>query len=117
MTGDCCCSTSSTPLLRDAQGGDLLDLDIFLTSLPRVLRRPARRFVVPRLIDKFYERRALFVDILSGFYSEQLAHLLPEVLPEWNAVVAPEITEKEVLGYKRRNERLWRALAALRRIG
>jgi hypothetical protein len=108
---------SSPPLLRDDRGRGLLDLGIFLASIPRVLRAPVRRFVVPRLINKFFERRSLFVDILSGFYSEQLTHLLPEILPRWSSLVENEITEEEVLRYKRRNERLWRALSALERAG
>jgi hypothetical protein len=108
---------SSPPLLRDGQGRGLIDLGIFLASIPRVLRAPVRRFVVPRLINKFFERRSLFVDILSGFYSEQLSHLLPEVIPLWSSLVENRITEEEVLRYKRRNERLWRALSALERVG
>lgn len=108
---------SSTPLLRDIRGRSLLDLDIFLASIPRVLRAPVRRFVIPRLINKFFERRSLFVDILSGFYSEQLSHLLPKVIPRWSSLVENEITEEEVLRYQRRNERLWRALSALERVG
>lgn len=108
---------SSTPLLRDGRGRSLLDMDIFLASIPRALRAPVGRFVVPRLVNKFFERRSLFVDILSGFYSEQLSHLLPEVIPRWSSLVEKELTEKEVLRYRRRNERLWRALAALERVG
>lgn len=108
---------STPPLLRDDRGRGLLDLGMFLSSIPRLLRAPVRRFVVPRLINKFFERRSLFVDILSGFYSEQLSHLLPEILPRWSALVENEITEEEVLRYKRRNERLWRALSALERVG
>jgi hypothetical protein len=108
---------SSTPLLRDGKGRDLLDFDIFLASIPRVLRAPVRRFVLPGLVSKFFERRRLFVDILSGFYSEQLSHLLPEVIPRWNSLVEKEMTEEEVLRYKRRNERLWRALSVLERVG
>ncbi|MDQ3744150.1 MAG: DUF6206 family protein [Acidobacteriota bacterium] len=108
---------SSPPLLRDDQGRGLVDLGIFLASIPHLLRAPVRRFVVPRLINKFFERRSLFVDILSGFYSEQLSHLLPEVIPRWSSLVENRITEEEVLRYKRRNERLWRALSALERVG
>ena len=107
----------STPLLRDERGHGLLDLDVFLAPLPRVLRAPVRLFVVPRLINKFFDRRSLFIDVLSGFYSEQLSHLLPEVLPLWSSLVEQRITEDEVLRYKRRNERLWRTLAALERLG
>jgi hypothetical protein len=108
---------SSTPLVRDDRGRALLDLDIFLAHIPRLLRALVRRFVVPRLINKFFERRSLFVDILSGFYSEQLSHLLPEVIRRWSSLVEDEITEEEVLRYKRRNERLWRALSALGQAG
>lgn len=108
---------SSPPLLRDGRGRGLVDMGIFLASVPRLLRAPIRRFVVPVLINKFFERRSLFVDILSGFYTEQLSHLLPEILPRWSSLVEDEITEEEVLRYKRRNERLWRALSALERAG
>lgn len=107
----------STPLLRDGRGRGLLDMDVFLASLPRPLRAPVRLCVVPRLINKFFDRRRLFIDILSGFYSERLSHLLPEVLPLWSPLVERALTEDEVLRYKRRNERLWRTLAALERLG
>jgi hypothetical protein len=105
----------STPLLRDDQGRALLDLNLFLASIPRALRAPVRRFVVPRLVSKFFDRRRLLIDILSGFYSEQLAHLLPAVISRWNSLVEKAITEEEVLRYKLRNERVWRALSALER--
>jgi hypothetical protein len=106
---------SSTPLLRNDEGRALLDLNLFLASIPRPLRAPVRRFVIPRLVSKFFDRRLLLIDILSGFYSEQLAHLLPAVISQWNYLVEKEITEGEVLRYKQRNERVWRALAALER--
>ena len=105
----------STPLLRDDQGRALLDLNLFLASIPRALRAPVRRFVVPRLVSKFFDIRRLLIDILSGFYSEQLAHLLPAVISRWNSLVEKAITEEEVLRYKLRNERVWRALSALER--
>lgn len=107
----------STPLLRDGRGRGLLDLDVFLAHIPRALRAPVRLFVVPGLVNKFFDRRRLFIDILSGFYSEHLTHLLPEVLPLWNSLVERPMTEGEVLRYKRRNERLWRTLSALERLG
>jgi hypothetical protein len=101
---------NSTPLVRDHAGRGLLDFNLFLGSMPRALRLPLRRFVVPRVVARFFDPRRLFVDILSGFYSEDLSHLLPQVISRWNSLVEREISEKEVLRYKRRNERLWRAL-------
>jgi hypothetical protein len=106
---------SSTPLLRDEAGRGLLDLDLFLASMPRALRWPLRRFVVPRLVDRFFETRRLLIDILSGFYSEQLSHLLPQVIPRWNSLIEPEISEAEVLRYKKTNERVWHVLEVLDR--
>jgi len=103
----------STPLLRDEAGHGLLDFDVFLASIPRYLRAPIGRFVVPRLVSRFFETRRLFVDILSGFYSEELSHLLPQVISRWNPMLDKEICETDVLRYKKRNERMWRALDAL----
>ncbi|MDX6528891.1 MAG: hypothetical protein QOH41_1181 [Blastocatellia bacterium] len=114
-TGGLLLLDSSTPLVRDDQGRGLLDLNLFLASIPGAVRVPVRRFVVPRLVDKFFEVRRLFIDVLSGFYSEQLSHLLPQIIPRWNSMVEKEITEEDVLRYKRRNERVWRGLGALER--
>jgi hypothetical protein len=103
----------STPMLRDTRRRLAFDPVLFMGGVPRLLRPVLKRYVEIRLVRRFFERRRLFIDVLSGFRSERLQELLPPAIERVNRNTTPRITECDVERYRRRNERFWRTLARL----
>ncbi len=106
----------TTPLLKDAQGIDRIDVDIFLASLPWVLRGPVKQFLVQGIIDEYFDVRTTFLNLIAQFYKERLAHLIPIALERANRRLAEPITVREVKRYYARDARMWEFLQRLRRI-
>src|SRR5262249_16142625 len=52
---------TSTPLMRDAEGREEVDVEIFLASVPAILRPFVRRFMVRGILDSFFDRRAVLL--------------------------------------------------------
>lgn len=106
----------TTPLLRDGDGADRLDAELFLASLPAVLRGVARRFLLRSITGTYFDPRQVVVDFLANLVKERLARLLPALVEAVRARLRPAVREEEVLSYYRRDARLWAALLALRRL-
>ncbi len=104
----------TTPLMRDENGRELLDIELFLASLPFALRKATRRFLLGSILDKYYSLRSGLVDFLGNLIKERLEPMLPLLLPRANRVVNPAITEEELTRYYRWDARMWRALMWIR---
>jgi hypothetical protein len=105
----------TTPLLRAPDGTPELDVDVFLASLPWVLRAPARRFVVPGLIDRYHQPRGAVLDLAGNLVKEQLDRWIPTVLAAAGDRIDPPLLEDEVRRDHRSDARTWAALQAVRR--
>lgn len=107
----------TTPLLRDESGRNLLDAELFLAALPRLLRQPIERFVLQQITDKYHQSRGVIVDAIANLYKERLAQLIPLFIDVVNAHpgIEPAISEAEVQRYYRADARTWAALLWLRR--
>lgn len=106
----------TTPLLRDAEGADRLDAELFLASLPAVLRAAVRRFLFRSITDTYFDPRRVVVDFLANLVKERLTHLLPALVEAVSQRLEPAVGEDEVLTYYRRDARVWAALLTLRRL-
>jgi hypothetical protein len=106
----------TTPMMRDEDGREALDADLFLASLPWALRGIVRRFMLHTILDKYYEPRGVVVDLLGNLIKEGHAAKLPVGLEVTNAAVAPVIEAREVRRYYRDDARMWALLQRLRRI-
>jgi hypothetical protein len=106
----------STPLLRDEEGRERLDVDIFLASLPWVLRGVVKRFALRPILDPYYSRRGVVLDLLGNLIKEGLG----ERLPEWVPVAARHLGEPLDVDLVRRHyardARMWHLLQRLRRL-
>jgi len=105
----------STPMLRDDEGREKLDLELFIASLPWAMRWLVRKLFLGQILDKYYDRRAVIVDFLGNLHKEGLARYIVRFLERANERVSPEITEKEILAFYREDARLWALLQRLRR--
>lgn len=105
----------TTPLLRDGAGADRLDTDIFLASLPWMLRGFVKRFMVRGIIDEYFDVRITILNLLANLYKERLNELIPLGLDRANARLGRALTAEEVRRYYAKDARMWELLQRLRR--
>jgi hypothetical protein len=106
----------TTPLLRDGEGATELDTDVFLASLPWLLRPAVRRFVVPGIIDRYHDPRVVVLDLAANLLRERLDHLVPVVVEASGGRVVPTLDDAEILRDRRQDMVTWGALQAVRRV-
>lgn len=109
----------STPLIRDA-GGECLDPEIALRSMPRLMAWGFRRWALQGILDRYYDLREVLKDVAANFVKEGRPDRIPLALGEINPLLeahaqAP-LTPPEVLRYYRHDARMWRVFQAARRI-
>jgi hypothetical protein len=107
----------STPLLRDEQGQEQLDTELFLASLPWALRGIVRWRYLGAILDKYYEPRGVVVDLLANLYKEGLGDLVPPLVDRLraNAPFEQPIAVAELRRYYRSDASMWSLLQRLRR--
>lgn len=106
----------TTPLLRDAEGRERLETDVFLASLPWALRGIVKTFLLKGIVDKYHDPRGVTMDVLGNLHKERLTDVLDAWLELANERVSPPITRKEVDAYYNDDARTWALLLSLRRI-
>ncbi|MEW2566202.1 DUF6206 family protein [Streptomyces sp. NPDC047070] len=104
----------TTPLMRDARNRERLDVRLFFSSLPWVLRDAVRISMTRSIFDKFYETRGVLLDFLGNLYKERLHELVPAFLEQANARLSEPITVEEVAAYYRDDARMWELIQRLR---
>ena len=106
----------STPMLRDESGTERLDADVFLASLPFVMRPVIKHFFLRGILGKYYTFRGNVVDMIANLYKERLEHLIEPLLMLANERVSPAITTAELRAYYKDDARTWAFVQRLRRI-
>ena len=118
VDGDLLYFDISTPMLRDDQGNDLLDTELFICTLPPFLRPVVRHLLLGSIIDQFFEPRATALDLVAALYKEQLPEWVPAAIELANERLRPDpvLTVPEARRYRRRDARTWEMLQRFRRI-
>lgn len=106
----------TTPMMRDEEGREALDTDLFLASLPWALRGTVRRFLLQSILDKYYSPRGVLVDLLGNLIKEGVSRWLGLGLEIVNTKIEPAIDEAEVRRYYREDAGMWALLQRLRRM-
>jgi len=104
----------TTPLMRDAEGKEELDVDLFLASLPAPLRPVVKRFMIKSILDKYYDRRGVVLDLLGNLIKERLEHLIEPFLAIANERLETPITSKQIRAYYADDASTWALLQKLR---
>ncbi|PRY36819.1 DUF6206 family protein [Umezawaea tangerina] len=105
----------TTPFLRDERGRELLDVRLFVTSLPWVLRTPVRVTMTGRILDKYFSVRGVVLDFLGNLHKESLGHLVPFLVELANARLERPLGVQEVARYYQGDATTWTVLQRLRR--
>lgn len=106
----------TTPMMRDDHGREALDTDLFLASLPWALRGLVRRFMLHSILDKYYSRRGVLLDLLGNLIKEGVADTMAIGLEVVSAAVEPAVDAREVRRYYQEDAAMWALLQRLRRI-
>lgn len=107
----------TTPMMRDAQGREQLDMELFLASLPWLLRAPVRAFLIKGILDKYYEPRGVVLDLLGNLHKEKLDALIEPFLMMANRhFQSAPIALLEIKKYYEQDAQMWAFLQRLRRL-
>ncbi len=112
----------STPLYR-RNGREMLDTEIFLKSAPFFLIGIIRRFFLQDVLDRYYDLRAVTIDLIANLHKEGRPDRIPLALETANRFFAQEapglavapLTAKEIDAYYREDKFIWSFLLAARR--
>lgn len=105
----------TTPLMRDARGRERLDVRLFFTSLPWILRDAVRVSMAKSIFDKFYDTRGVVLDFLGNLHKERLDRFVPMFLEQADARLETPISVEEVAAYYQGDARMWELIQRLRR--
>lgn len=105
----------TTPLLRDERERELLDVPLFFTSLPWLLRDLVRLAMTKSIFDKFYTPRGVVLDFLGNLHKERLERLIPRFVEQANARLEQPLDTGEIAAYYRDDARMWELIQRLRR--
>lgn len=106
----------TTPLLRDADGRDRLDTELFMASLPAAFRPFVRRFMLEDILVPYFSSRPAALDLAGNLHKEGLSRWVPDLVEIANDRLGIDLDTEEVRRYYRRDARLWALLQRARRI-
>ena len=110
---------TSTPLMHE-QGVEILDPELLIQSAPSFLRWLIRWQFLDDVMNRYYDRRLVYTDLIANLFKEQS----PQLVEHWIAVINSICSDKkmEVLdraqieAYYREDKMIWRLFLGLRRI-
>jgi uncharacterized protein DUF6206 len=106
----------STPFMRTRDGRERLDLGLFGSPYPAALWPPLERWVLPGVLDTYYDPRSVIRDVGGNMLRQRLDARLGWWLEEANSRLEQPISEREVRDYFRSDARTWALLQRLRRL-
>lgn len=113
---------TSSPLLQ-LNHVEQLDPELFLRSAPSFLRWIIRLLFVDDVLNRYYDRRQVVIDVLANLYKEKRDDMIPALVERANrflearcgdAVFEP-LSGREIAGYYKEDARIWRVYSAFRR--
>ena len=106
----------TTPLLRDEEGRECLDVDVFLASLPWALRGVVKRFMLRGVLDPYYSPRGVALDLLGNLIKEGLGDRLTDLVPLAAERLGEPLSLEDVQRHYAADARTWSLLQRLRRL-
>lgn len=107
---------TSTPLFK-INKTEQLDPEPLLKSAPSFLRWILRLFFLDDVMNRYYDQRLVFIDLIANLHKEQLPELIPEAIKIANKHLngQKEITGKEIDDYYREDKMIWTLFLAFRK--
>ena len=108
---------TSTPFLR-IDGTEQLNPELVLQSAPGFLRWIIRLFFLDDVMNRYYEPRLVYTDLVGNLFKEQKPDLVPLAVETINRKFSDAdgvLTEKEVEKYYREDKMIWTLFLGFRR--
>lgn len=109
---------TSTPLLK-LNGKEQLEPELLLNSTPRPLKWLLRSFFLQDVMDRYYDLRLVYIDLIANLHKEQKPQLIQKAINLANKLM-PEgidrISGKEVISYYKEDKFIWQLFLVLRKI-
>ncbi len=109
---------TSTPLFK-INGEEQLDPELLLNSTPKALRWIIRKFFLQEVMDRYYDIRLVFIDLIANLHKEKRQDLIDKTIINANKILPDNekiITRKEVDKYYANDKFIWQLFLALRRM-
>lgn len=109
---------TSTPLYRK-NGIEQLDPELLLQSAPGFLRWMLRLFFLKDVMNRYYDRRQVCIDIAANLFKEQKPEMVPRAAEIMNGIFFEKnnpLAEEEVKKYYSTDRKIWALFLAFRRI-
>lgn len=109
---------TSTPLFR-LDGEEQLDPELFLKSAPGFLRWIIRWLFLDDVMNRYYDRRQVMIDLVANLHKEQRSDLVPparEVVTPFFQAEDAAIEEEEIRKYYTEDKLIWTLFLSFRRI-
>ncbi len=114
---------TSTPFIR-INGKEQMNAELLLLSAPGLIRPLLKKFFLQDILDRYYDLRLVFIDLIANLYKEQRADLIPEALKRINRIFSNSsefkqltpITEKEIKKYYKEDKFIWQLFINVRRL-
>lgn len=103
----------STPMLHSADGRHRLDTEIFVATLPAMVRGLVRRYFVTELLDRYFDARCVYENLLGDLPNSRLDELTAPLLVQVNTRIDRPLTIKDIRAYRREDWLTWRAIRQL----
>ena len=115
--GEMVYTDTSTPLFR-IDGQEQLNPELFLQSAPSFLRWIIRWLFLSDVMNRYYDRRQVYIDLAANLHKEQRPDLVPAAVDVINNHLTREpdpLTVKEVEKYYKEDRLIWSLFLAFRR--
>jgi len=112
---------TSTPLFR-VKGVEQLDTNLFLKSVPLLVRPLLKYTLLPGIVQRYYQPREVTLDLIASYITHGRPDVAPELTDRANeflrglGVVAKPITPKEVTSYNNQDVVIWNLFRSLKRV-
>ncbi len=103
----------STPMLRDPQGHEKLDVSLFVSVYPW-LTRPVLARIAPGVMAQYHDPRIVLLDFASNLHKEGLDRHVPTLLEVANRRLELPLTTPDVRRYFHQDKLLWALMQRLR---